>query len=830
MRSRTTRAWSLFAAFLFSFILAPGAGAQISFGNDTIGAKPLGLSISGGISLGSYQAGVNFGLLELYRHAAWNPDFGTHWKIPRYHLRTVTGASAGNINTLLWAVEACTDLRDARGAYRSPDPEESLFWDVWLSIGWERLFNPRSDELALFDRKALIDDLVGPRLKERMRDPRLVEGCTVPAGITLTRILPDTLWLQKLDIVTQRHVTPFTLLVDSEQADLGTRVRFVHEDRIKPEDQYFGLLVRLQPHDGDIPINRLLEAVKASASFPVAFAPVELDVWYPGRGGDTDSFVDGGAFDNNPVGFARNLYGLRGDSTTLDILYVNPYRLRMELRDKREVEQERAPSGGLAAVMRTLGGAIPTARQYELQLVARERAHQARVDTLRALIAGLDSLVTPAQRRGLRMQLHGNADTLPAPTRERLLLSSRAYPVLGEHLSSFGAFLARPGREFDFYVGMYDALYMALTEHACSAFADTTGRASQLAHTCVGKLLPGLIQSPDLVRDPAREVLSLLYEREYGPIGRPAGELRTRDMEERVAVQRAFFTALGTQFTPVDAEVECHDKRVVYVLLCGDGLLDVLRSIGNNDDVVRILREWSRRCDRECLVEPSFVALVQEPAHGATVMLDQVIERLLQVEGMMKNRTRLHGGNYVTPVTAGQWLFHASHLRSRPVWEWSPNSIPETSGARLIPISYLGANFGTAGAEARYTPAWNFGNPLFARGNLIVHYNGEPLNSTDRWYGGAGASVGRYFTRIYVSELGVGANLFQPLDNLRGSALNPWEVEGYGVFVANQLRLGIRWMPDGDHRGLIHGRRGWAFSAGLNDPVGLAYWIGKIGG
>ncbi|WP_440902805.1 patatin-like phospholipase family protein, partial [Actinosynnema sp.] len=674
---------------------------------------------------------MNYGLLEVYRHAAWNPDFQHHTEIPVYQLRTVTGASAGNINTLLWAVEACTDLRMPGVTYSSPNPDQSLFWQVWLDIGWDRLFNENSPELALFDRKALTDS-ARPKLETRMRDPRLVEGCQVPAGITLTRLAPDTLPLAGLSIETQRHVTAFTVQVDPEPAADGSRVRFLQETRIRPEDQYFGPVVRLQPHDRDIGLPDLLQAVKASASFPVAFAPVMLNVWYvrDGKHG-LHPFVDGGAFDNNPLGLARDLYGLDSDSDTLDILYVNPRRYRSDLEVWRRTQVTPAPKGGLAAVMALLSGAVPTARQYELQLVARERLHQAEVQQYQEAVGLLQQEVrrvtanNPSSVRAEVMQVQAQ---LPRPgARERLLLSSRAYPVLGEHLSSFAAFLARPGREFDFYVGMYDGFYMTLSEHTC---ADRDS--DSLRHACVGDNLDDLIRSDKVVRGAARQVLAWLYEREFG---RPAGvDAPAANLREDLVVQRALFDALGTQFAPTDPG-DCIDDRLVFQMLCNDGMWDVLEALHNTPEVASIIHRWSSDCGNAeqptCRSERVFWKLIDNPMTGATTTVDELLDRLRGVEVLMRRQPPGSGKAYVAPVTGGLWLFYSSHLRSRPLYDPIPNSIPATSRLRLFPISYVGANLGTSGLEARWQPTWNVGNPGFLRGNAIVHYNGQPIRSDD---------------------------------------------------------------------------------------------------
>lgn len=793
-------------------LAVPGAGAQITFGEATPGEKPLGLSISGGISLGSYQAGVNYGLLEVYRHAAWNPEFGRRFSVPRYRLRSVTGASAGNINTLLWAIEACTDLRPPSGsAYRSPAPDSSLFWKVWLSIGWDRLFDPDSEELALFDRAALTDSVAAPLLRTRMADPRLVEDCEVPAGITLTRITPDTLWLQNLPIETQRHVTAFTVAVDSEGAPLGTRVRFKQMESLSNEDQHVGILVRLDPYDGDIPLNEMMEAVKASASFPVAFAPVNLAVWYPrsGRRSEPHAFVDGGAFDNNPVGLARAIYALEGRPDTLDILYVNPYRHRSRLGRERAAAATETPNGGLASVLATAAGAVPTARQYELQLLARER-------TLRRREQVLDSIL-------VSRAIFDRGPGYSATPHERLLLSSRAYPVLGEHLGSFGGFLAKPGREFDFYVGLYDALYMAAWHHTCNAFPDSTALGRQRRHRCVGQQLPALIAMPELVRDPAAQVLAWLYTQEFTPHAVP-DTLPGRTSSDRLIVQAAFFDALGGQFAPADAE-NCRDKRLVAAMLCKDGLLQVLEVLRADSAARHVMSDWLAACDTACEVEREFVALLKDPMSGSTQMVDAIADRFARVERMMATRSSASGDSYLSAVVAARWMFEATYLRSRPAVEGLPSSVPTTSWARMVPLSYLGANLGAPGVEARIHPTINATSWGYLRASVIVHHNGANRESDHPLFLGGGLTGGVYFSNMLASEVGFGVNAYTSVDPVR---LPIPELELHTTLLANQLRVSMRVLPNRAHHGQLHGRRGITFSAGLNDPVGLIYWISRL--
>ncbi len=66
--------------------------------------EPYALTISGGVSLGSYEAGLNWTLVRAFRAQA---EMSALLDRRRPHLVAVTGASAGSINALLVAALYC---------------------------------------------------------------------------------------------------------------------------------------------------------------------------------------------------------------------------------------------------------------------------------------------------------------------------------------------------------------------------------------------------------------------------------------------------------------------------------------------------------------------------------------------------------------------------------------------------------------------------------------------------------------------------------------------------------------------------------------------------
>ena len=79
--------------FLFSFLLFPSSSFSAT-NNFNHTKRPYSLTISGGISLGVYEAGLNWVIIEQLRNGRLSGDEMTR-------LLSVTGASAGAINTLI---------------------------------------------------------------------------------------------------------------------------------------------------------------------------------------------------------------------------------------------------------------------------------------------------------------------------------------------------------------------------------------------------------------------------------------------------------------------------------------------------------------------------------------------------------------------------------------------------------------------------------------------------------------------------------------------------------------------------------------------------------
>ena len=111
------------------------------------------LTVRGGVSLGAYEGGINWALLRVLEGD------------PSASLTTVTGASAGNINAFLSAVEWCQS--PARSAAESP--RDNLFWKAWIPVGIHGLF-PRGQPKGM--RPATVCSRAGRSPRPRRRSGR----------------------------------------------------------------------------------------------------------------------------------------------------------------------------------------------------------------------------------------------------------------------------------------------------------------------------------------------------------------------------------------------------------------------------------------------------------------------------------------------------------------------------------------------------------------------------------------------------------------------------------------------------------------------------------
>jgi predicted acylesterase/phospholipase RssA len=395
---------------------------------------PSALVASGGISLGSYEAGLLY--YFTYAQAQWEvlrsrplPITAKSLPVdvlPRFSV--ATGASAGALNAFLAAVASCqTPTRD---------PNRSLF-KSWIEIDWKDLLTGKSDanECRYFGGVLSREKIrkVMQQISAAWVDSPSWVDCDVQFGVTVSNLFPRNIPLSPgepgdssrigVPRLTERFV--FQLKGTKGKAPI---LRALGGSETGVADEFQPILGADRPgaDPGVRTIDEIFPVLMATSGIPGFFDPVQLTFAFgPGRAPQQACFIDGGVLDNVPLSTAIRLMRLRrpreqcpecspppADQPGPSYLYLDP----------DNVEWLTPPPAASS----------PTT-----------------ISTYGALLGGL---VQGARKAELARAIEANQDD-----RRALRVPVRRHVITGDLLAAFGAFFDVNFRWFDFYAGMADA-------------------------------------------------------------------------------------------------------------------------------------------------------------------------------------------------------------------------------------------------------------------------------------------------------------------------------------------------------------------------------------
>lgn len=378
---------------------------------ENIEAKPenkysrFSIAISGGASKGAYEAGLNWGVLKIILESPKLKTMTGGQFIP-LEAGSITGASAGGINTLLSGLTLCS-RPEAEGGL-SNHINDNVFRDIWLRADINTLLPRKADspiylpDDAVLSRKDFLD--AAAELRDKWNTPSFRQGCRIPLGVTVTRIDPDKLTVGNVEVQNQRFYIPFELRVTT---DNSIKFFFNPADYPKLADPAMILMPRsLNAQPFSIDDQRVEDAAFTTSAFPMAFGRKRLQYCSltsqetTGETGqqnlastraDTDlvcpdgyelteaEFADGGLFDNLPIGVARTLAELNKHAddypSPVTYFYIDPNRIRYEIPTPKidlACDSDNPPEAcrimefSAASESQLLVGFLGTARRYEL--------------------------------------------------------------------------------------------------------------------------------------------------------------------------------------------------------------------------------------------------------------------------------------------------------------------------------------------------------------------------------------------------------------------------------------------------------------------------------
>ena len=262
--------------------------------------KRLAITISGAVSLGSYEAGVLYELLTAL--AEHNNTAATTGADPIF-VDVVTGASAGAMTATIAAQMLAGNGTQAWSVFDNP------FYNAWVKMvdikGLVQLGtdeNPMHSLLSSNAVAAIADRMIPTTWSPNTAHP--VAAPELQLGLALTNLIGVDV---TIDSPTGTPF-PYTKYQDRLTADI--------HGAVKPD------------------WDRIRAAALASGAFPVAFRVRELlrryNDYFPGAAAEWDKpfvYTDGGVFDNQPLGLARELVSNIDDPWDNDrrfYLFVSP--------------------------------------------------------------------------------------------------------------------------------------------------------------------------------------------------------------------------------------------------------------------------------------------------------------------------------------------------------------------------------------------------------------------------------------------------------------------------------------------------------------------------
>jgi hypothetical protein len=365
-------------------------------------SKKIALVSSGGVSLGSYEAGI----LQEFLHS--------HKKSLPQDLRVVVGASAGGINGLLTIFEACR-------AVPSTD-KDGLLWKMWIPVGLDQLQDDNPNHKGLFQRNSL------QNLFQELRGiwhEGFKDSCDIIFGVTVTRRNPLVEEIRPgLSITRQPEI--FFVRIKGRGKGRSPTV----ENYTPDTDKTYRTLLPLN-ESKEKQLELLLDLVQASAAFPVAFKsyPLKYCIYRPGEVVKScdrlsvrkDEFVDGGIYQNSPVD--RGFHILKRNypsDKNIELIYVNASAPLKSDRIHKEDKSLNEDQGSLGEI-------------YSL---------------------GLSFLNTSRN-----MSLSENLKRFPELSLY-LKTNPKNYPLASEPLYAFLGFVEKDFRISDFYLGINDGQEM----------------------------------------------------------------------------------------------------------------------------------------------------------------------------------------------------------------------------------------------------------------------------------------------------------------------------------------------------------------------------------
>jgi len=279
--------------------------------------KHTAITITGGVSLGVYEAGFLYEAIRLSKKAP----------LPE---TIYTGASAGAMNSFISIMEACS--------IEEKKMKESLFWTSWENLNIDDFYISEDKKTSsLLSRKSFIELFSNI---EKAWKAGLKKGCKSYLGLSVTRKTPLN-YINGKKLLSPRTIESFYFLITGKGKGIVPKI-----ENINLNDGSIHAYLPLRKTGNFKFIKNIM---LASSSFPLAFEPekVEHCLIYPKdknkcdkKNLRSDYFIDGGVFNNGPLDIAHQIAKSLGRAKETNFLFFDPEITNYPIIEKEESEKK----------------------------------------------------------------------------------------------------------------------------------------------------------------------------------------------------------------------------------------------------------------------------------------------------------------------------------------------------------------------------------------------------------------------------------------------------------------------------------------------------------
>ena len=426
-----------------------------------------------------------------------------------------------------------------------------------------------------------------------------------------------------------------------------------------------------------------------------------------------------------------------------------------------------------------------------------------------------------------------------------ILQPSRLTSLTGDFLLAFGAFLDTRFREYDYYAGVYDAVY-GMAEWLCEKTAGNGDdknacRADAARQVYLQLCAPGADHPEQVCRDTqpqANVVIRQLVRLEVcgaagmvGAAGCTAAELGCAQDEPACRLgDWAWVEALApTTGTLASRELE----------LVGAALQITEAAVRDTDrsPFVRFIETLAERREDLFVRERTTLLgrMLSRPAgpvptwyYPVTSVVIPELVRLQRDDTAIRAEVGVKpgpGAGVIAPALAISGLIAESIGEDPGGWQWENTSVPaRASGrwrwlARLL-FSELATDTVNGGVAAFWNPGWRFENG-FGIDLRVAPYQHHSVDGGNVEFSEV-ALLGRYrFRNPLITSFGFGPSWSHTWNDEVGTSDNLGAAASLGL-VGDKLKLtyGVRSFSDGEFAGYDN-----YLYLGLNDVPGITYWL-----